>query len=140
MPEQNQLPPAVIAALEKGNVIEAIKLLRDGTGLDLKQSKDTIDEHMRGNTSFSTPSTPAQPAALPPAVAQALAKGSKIEAIKLLREQTGMGLKEAKDAVESSGKWREPMAEGSPGEVPRSNSGLWLAVIIGAIIAAYFIF
>jgi ribosomal protein L7/L12 len=33
-------------------------------------------------------------------VGAALASGNKIEAIKLLREASGLGLKEAKDAVE----------------------------------------
>lgn len=39
--------------------------------------------------------------ALPPEVQTALARGQKIEAIKLLREARGMGLKEAKEAVEA---------------------------------------
>ena len=37
---------------------------------------------------------------LPAAVATALSQGQKIEAIKLLREAHGIGLKEAKDIVE----------------------------------------
>jgi hypothetical protein len=36
----------------------------------------------------------------PESVAEALQKGNKIEAIKRLREQTGLGLKDAKEAVE----------------------------------------
>ena len=34
---------------------------------------------------------------LPDKVVEALKRGNKVEAIKLLREQTGVGLKEAKD-------------------------------------------
>lgn len=41
------LPPDVLAALERGHAIEAIKLLRTATGLGLKQAKDVIDEHAR---------------------------------------------------------------------------------------------
>jgi large subunit ribosomal protein L7/L12 len=37
---------------------------------------------------------------LSPRVADLLARGKKIEAIKVYREETGVGLKEAKDAVE----------------------------------------
>ncbi|CAM3732786.1 ribosomal protein L7/L12 [Occultella aeris] len=37
---------------------------------------------------------------LSPRVAELLARGKKIEAIKVYREETGVGLKEAKDAVE----------------------------------------
>ena len=45
------------------------------------------------------PLDPAQSAA----IAQALARGEKIEAIKLLREATGLGLRESKEAVERMG-------------------------------------
>ena len=41
------LPPETFTqlaeALEKGRMIDAIKIYRDATGLDLKQSKDAID-------------------------------------------------------------------------------------------------
>ena len=37
---------------------------------------------------------------LPPEVSAALQRGQKIEAIKLLRELKGLGLKEAKEAVD----------------------------------------
>jgi ribosomal protein L7/L12 len=43
---------------------------------------------------------PAAAGGLSPAVQQALAAGNKIEAIRIQREQTGMGLAEAKAAVE----------------------------------------
>ena len=43
---------------------------------------------------------PAAASGLSPAVQQALAAGNKIEAIRIQREQTGMGLAEAKAAVE----------------------------------------
>ena len=39
-------------------------------------------------------------AAAPPGVEKMLLAGKKINAIKLYREQTGVGLKDAKDAVE----------------------------------------
>lgn len=56
------------------------------------------------------PTTPAKPtvpspAALPPehlaAIRHELARGNKIDAIKLMREATGLGLAEAKQAVEA---------------------------------------
>ena len=37
---------------------------------------------------------------VPPAVAEALRSGNKIEAIKRYREETGVGLKEAKEFIE----------------------------------------
>lgn len=39
------LPANVLAALQAGHKIEAVKLLRVATGLDLKQSKDAIDAY-----------------------------------------------------------------------------------------------
>lgn len=45
----------------------------------------------------------ASPSGLPPSVVIALRQGNKIEAIKLYREATGVGLKEAKEAIERGG-------------------------------------
>jgi len=45
---------------------------------------------------------------LPPAVRQALERGNKIEAIKHLRSITGLGLKEAKDWIESYERGEQP--------------------------------
>jgi large subunit ribosomal protein L7/L12 len=45
--------------------------------------------------------------ALPPALYDAIGRGKLIEAIKIYREATGVGLKEAKDAVDAiAGRWR----------------------------------
>lgn len=41
------LPVAAIAALNKGNKIEAIKIVRRERGVDLKQAKDAVDEYLR---------------------------------------------------------------------------------------------
>lgn len=70
-----------------------------------------------------------------PEVTRALAAGNKIEAIRLYREHTGLGLKESKDAVEALEKGtairRSALA---PGEVPRSRGRglLWLLIALGA--------
>src|SRR5262245_11232038 len=80
-------------------MIGAIKLYREQTGVGLKQAKDAVEAFERGERLRL-------PASLPDGVAAqgellALLKaGQKIEAIKLYRDQTGAGLKEAKDAVE----------------------------------------
>jgi hypothetical protein len=56
---------------------------------------------------FGQSASPANPAAysagpvFPPSFADALHRGKMIEAIKIYREVTGAGLKEAKDAVEA---------------------------------------
>jgi hypothetical protein len=92
---------------------------------------------------------------LPAPVLEALRQGNKIEAIKRMREQAGLGLKEAKDAVEAY----EASAAGltmpaglmsgqtlasqlSPGQVRSGPSALgWIVCAIVAIGAlAYFLF
>ena len=92
---------------------------------------------------------------LPPEVVEALRKGNKIEAIKRLREATGVGLAEAKGAVEHF-EWhgsssipkvsatvrvtvkKAPPGRAaalSPGEEPRSSISVGVIVTV-AVIAA----
>ncbi|MBA3531609.1 MAG: ribosomal protein L7/L12 [Ardenticatenales bacterium] len=65
--------------------LEAIKRVREITGMGLKESKDYVEALMP----------------LDEEVRALLARGKKIEAVKRVREETGMGLKEAKDYVEA---------------------------------------
>jgi len=66
-------------------------------------------------------------------------RGQKIEAIKLLREQTGLGLKEAKEAVESyQGEADAAAGQRSPGEVPRSGRFAWVAALLVIALVAYY--
>lgn len=71
---------------------------------------------------------------LPDKVVDALKRGNKIEAIKLLREQAGIGLKEAKDAVDASG--IEGPAK-SPGQVGGAGYFPWTIVLIVVALLAY---
>ncbi len=77
---------------------------------------------------------------LPDAALLALRQGNKIEAIKIVREATGLGLKEAKDAVEAAVD-RDPMLRAElAGAVKRSRPGavVWvLLLVIGAGLAAF---
>ena len=127
------LAPTVIAeidALVAGEQkISAIKLLREHSGLSLREAKDQIDAWVPSASGaveappVSLERSGSRPAGAPPyigglpaadAVAQLspevraeigrlVAADQKIAAIKLLRGETGLGLKDAKDAVES---WR----------------------------------
>jgi ribosomal protein L7/L12 len=76
--------------------IVAIKLVREKTGMGLAEAKSLVK-----SWSYSEPAR--RPARGDwEAEARALASaGRKIEAIKVVRERTGLGLKEAKDLVES---------------------------------------
>lgn len=91
-----------------------------------------------------------KPVTLPPLPAEAataLARGQKLEAIKIVREHTGLGLKESKELVEAHEAQADPRAASSgssatgtghagmaPGEVPRSGSRGML--IVAAVVLA----
>jgi len=47
------LPVDVIAALQQGNKIEAIKRLRDARNLDLKAAKDRVDDYVRNDPALT---------------------------------------------------------------------------------------
>ncbi len=46
-PAVSEIPSEAVAALEQGNKIEAIKIVRIATGLDLKNSKDLVETYLR---------------------------------------------------------------------------------------------
>ncbi len=80
---------------------EAIRLYMEQTGASLGEATHAVDQ-IQGTRYPQTLNTPAGPYAVDIDEIQALMRrGQKINAIKLLREQTNLGLKEAKDAVEA---------------------------------------
>lgn len=92
--------------LEKGKKINAIKLYREMTGVGLKEAKDFVDQlqlQLRPTGSRNDPAPPVATtnAADMPDVVQALRNNRKIEAVKIYRERTGLGLKDSKDAVDA---------------------------------------
>ncbi|WP_169977801.1 ribosomal protein L7/L12 [Tautonia rosea] len=110
--------------LDQGQTIEAIKLFRSHTGAGLKQAKDAVEAIGRGEQDL-IPDGNAGP--LEGELLALLGQGKKIEAIKRYREATGVGLKEAKDAVEALG-WRHGM------DVPSQGSGC-LGVLVLALMS-----
>ncbi|WP_435747806.1 ribosomal protein L7/L12 [Microbacterium sp. PMB16] len=122
------LTPQVVAEIDRligaGQKIHAIKLFRDATGVGLKEAKDRVEHWSISTTaphlaavsnataaySSITPTThtPASvraslPAPVTAEIDRLIAGGAKINAIKVLREQTGLGLRESKDIVDA---WR----------------------------------
>lgn len=157
------LPQDVVAAIERGRRIEAIKRLREAARVDLKTAHDAVAAYeanrplppLPGLSSSSA--APAQAVAsalpddvLPDDVLAALRTGNKIEAIKRLREATGLGLKEAKDRVEAHeaggtgiGGQRSSAAAPMPTVVSgRSGVGIGpiLALLVAAVLAAWWWF
>lgn len=94
--------------LAQGRKIDAIKLARETTGFPLEAAKDMVELIEKGGNPAPDGLTSVSSALrlskeLSPEVGRLLAQGRKIEAIKLIRERTGMGLKEAKDIVDRLG-------------------------------------
>jgi large subunit ribosomal protein L7/L12 len=113
-----RLSPVVQQYLARGQKIEAIKAYREETGVGLKEAKDAVDgksgpasnwqavNRKLDRIAASLGVTP-EPEPFPtttsasPSVVQLIRAGRKIEAIKVYREENGVGLKEAKDAVDA---------------------------------------
>lgn len=89
----------VRALVAQGQKIQAIKVYREHTGVGLAEAKSAVEHLERGEVASgdhgNTTST------FEPQLLALLAEGQKIQAIKLYRDKTGAGLKEAKDAVEA---------------------------------------
>ncbi|WP_308010890.1 ribosomal protein L7/L12 [Streptomyces sp. AC495_CC817] len=118
-PAPSGLTPQVTAQIDglvaAGQKIQAIKLYRESTGVGLKEAKDRIDHWSISTTAphpaavshasarLSSPSSirASLPTSVSAEIDRLVAGGQKITAIKLLREHTGFGLKESKDAIEA---------------------------------------
>jgi ribosomal protein L7/L12 len=83
--------------LAEGKKIEAIKVYRERTGAGLAEAKDAVEALEAGQRLPSQ----AIDRGFENELVALLEQGQKIEAIRMYREKTGAGLKEAKDAVEA---------------------------------------
>ena len=111
--------------LASGNKIAAIKRFREATGVGLAEAKSAV-ESMEAGGSFSERHRADNPD-LNDQIVGLLGRGDKIEAVKLYRQQTGSGLKEAKDAVERIGEQN--------GIRSTSGSGCLGVVLLGIVVA-----
>jgi ribosomal protein L7/L12 len=96
----------VIALVRAGKKIEAIKQVRERTGAPLKDAKEAVEAVQRKVLPHpvvavreARPKIPHEQ--LDEALLPLVREGRKIEAIKLHREQTGLGLRESKEYVEA---------------------------------------
>jgi len=102
---------AIRALIDGGNKIAAIKRVRELTGLGLKEAKDYVESWQQTGAApdlalnIDTP-----PAADLQEVHRLTLQGQKIQAIKVYREMTGVGLKEAKDYVDALESGGQPAA------------------------------
>jgi ribosomal protein L7/L12 len=102
---------AIRALIDGGNKIAAIKRVRELTGMNLKEAKEYVESWQPTNAAPDlTLSIDSPPAADLQEVHRLTLHGQKIQAIKLYRELTGVGLKEAKDYVDALESGGQPVA------------------------------
>jgi hypothetical protein len=133
MPATNSIPPDAQGAADRGNLIEAIKITREVTGLGLKEAKDAVDDYLRGRT----PALP--PGGIPLSAIVSLQEGRLVDAVRLTREAGGLQLKEAYDAVNAyldanpAAREQYRAARGRTGRWPRRLLALSLLLLVAAI-------
>ncbi|MGB8434163.1 MAG: ribosomal protein L7/L12 [Burkholderiales bacterium] len=99
--QASSLPEAAIIALDAGNKLEAIRIVREATGLGLKGAKDAVERYVPGDAPYRAPERPSMGGeAFPLGAVSALQNGRMIDAVKIVRLAHGVGLKDAKDAVD----------------------------------------
>jgi ribosomal protein L7/L12 len=151
------LPQAAVEALSQGRVVEAIRIVRQASGLGLQDAQQLVQRYtarpspgtVRAGTGADA-STAAQPASFvfPQEATTALASGDIVTAIALVRgANRHLDLRSAKEAVD---KIRSERARSSPGasaalsrpartptvmEGDRGSHGWLLLVILAAIVA-----
>lgn len=103
--------------LDQGRKIEAIKEYREATGAGLAEAKDAVEALEAGQV-LPAKGLQKAPAGFEKELLALLEQGKRIQAIKLYREQTGTGLKEAKDALEAvAEKYGIPKGSGCAGVI-----------------------
>jgi ribosomal protein L7/L12 len=95
--------------------------------------KIAAGDELRYRCSVSAPERP-----LPAAAIAALANGNKIEAIKIVRQEWGIDLRESKDAVEAYAKGGPDQMAASQQAGSRAKAWLWLFVLVALAVAAYY--
>lgn len=152
-PNAIRLPPEATAALARGELILAIKIVRAATGLGLKEAKEAVEAyaartatHGHSNDRDALQAAPGK-IVFPQQAVDALSQGQLIAAIKQLREANPkLGLKEAREAVDAALQKRSAAGPSRPSmqRVPtvvqgdHGRGGWWLAAIL-VVIAAWWL-
>lgn len=134
--DRDRLAREIRDALQRGSLLEVFQLLRR-TGL--KEARAMVVDAQRPRAPSRPPPAAPLHGPLPGSVVQALQRGDRIDAIKLLRAHAGIGLKEASAAIDAARIAVVPARKGlSPGEIPRTGPGvLWLVVLALAALVVY---
>ncbi|MEG0141786.1 MAG: hypothetical protein RR707_13340 [Comamonas sp.] len=140
------VPAEILSIWNSGSKVLAIKLLREQSGLGLAEAKQLLESADAGAADSPLAMNSAIPASAELRIHAAMASGNKLEAVKLLKEATGLGLAEAKERIDEAMQG-EPLnlqaaphhptppnaTSSAPGEVKSSHGILWLALILVAL-------
>jgi large subunit ribosomal protein L7/L12 len=110
----DDLEAQVLSLLAQGQKIGAIKVYRQATGVGLAAAKDAVEALERGQRPPANAGAAAE-GDIDDEIAALLARGEKIQAIRVYRNRTGVGLKEAKDAVDAFAAQRGVAVPGGSG-------------------------
>lgn len=108
--QKHNILTSVQELIQRNEIISAIKLVKDKTGLSLKESKDLVDNISRlpfssaqnfNHVSSVSTNEILQKNNIGEEISILLQQNKKLEAIKLVIDNTGMGLLNAKNFVES---------------------------------------
>lgn len=104
----NDLTLEVQSLLVQGRKMEAIKLLKERSGIPLEAAKTAVEAIEKlGTLGTATLSITTNTTTLSQQdtaeIQRLIRQGEKIAAIKLIRDRTGLGLKEAKDVADQLG-------------------------------------
>jgi ribosomal protein L7/L12 len=127
--------------LKKGNKIETIKILREETGIGLKEAKVLIDRaHARESSGRDDINL--NNISISSNVLKHLREGKKVDAIKTLRWETCIGLKDAKDLVEKALLENPDVKIIHDAEAKRSviNFLLFILAVILIVLLVYYFF
>jgi ribosomal protein L7/L12 len=93
--DSNALDQDIRAAADGGDLITAVKLLRERSGMDLATAKRAIDDYLLVRQGYP----PLTSGMLPVEAIASLQEGNIVAAIRQTRASSRLGLKEARDTV-----------------------------------------
>ncbi|MFD0326161.1 MULTISPECIES: hypothetical protein [Lysobacter] len=134
-------PEAAREAIERGQTIVAIKIVREAYGLDLRQAKDLVEAYAKkGEAALGGVAAPADPLTLqlPAEVLMLILKGERTRAAQLLQANFGHSATDSVNRIadyEAARKKRGVIGDSgrtvSPGD---NNGGMLLAAALIAIV------
>jgi ribosomal protein L7/L12 len=138
---KRMIPDEARLAADQGNLLEAIKLTREATGLGLREAKEAVDTCVPEGRAGSEVSGAGE---LPLEAVTALHRGRLIEAVSATRAATGLGMKDAREAIgrylaENDAVNRQFLAARARGRQPLVRL-LRGALLLGALVAAWWWF